>query len=131
MKNKIVNYVDLLGKSFKYGACGPDSYDCKGLLMELFKRRGMFFPYYESSPDPAIQSQRFVEGLAQYACPIDKPEAGCLVMFRVVPHCVSHIGMMLDELNFIHITKGTRVSVERIDSLVWQNKIAGYYKVNI
>lgn len=127
---EVVAYIDLLGKRFEYGACGPDAYDCKGLMVELFKRRGISFPHYDSSDSPAVQSERFAEGLSQYAVKIETLEPGCMVMFRIVPPYVSHVGMMIDKLNFIHITRHSRVSVERIDSLQWKNKIAGYYRLN-
>ena len=122
-------YLDLLGKEFLYGACGPDAYDCKGLIVELLKREGYTLPAYDSPTDPETQSMRFMERLAIHTEQIDKPEAGCLVMFRIVPRFVSHIGMMLDAYRFIHITKGTRVSVERIDSITWERKVAGFYRM--
>jgi cell wall-associated NlpC family hydrolase len=124
-------YIDLLGKRFEYGANGPEAYDCKSLIVKLYKRQGIQFPNYNSSDDPAIQSESFAEGLAKYAIKLDKPEAACMVMFQIVSPYVSHVGMMLDEVRFIHITKGTKVSVERIDSLTWERKLKGFYRLKV
>ena len=122
-------YLDLLGKKFEYGATGPDAYDCKGLMIELFKRIGVQFPEYDSSDEPAVQSERFAEGLAKYAIPISNAETFALVMFQIKPPYVSHVGMMLNSVQFIHITQGSSVTVERIDSLQWKRKIAGFYRL--
>jgi cell wall-associated NlpC family hydrolase len=122
-------YFDLLGKKFEYGATGPDAYDCKGLMIELFKRINVKFPAYDSSDEPTVQSERFAEGLAKYAIPISVPETCCLVMFKIHPPFISHVGMMLNPTQFIHITQNSSVTVERIDSLQWQRKIAGFYRL--
>ena len=122
-------YLDLLGKRFKYGATGPDAYDCKGLMIELFKRIDVKFPDYDSSDESAVQSERFAEGLAKYAIPVSSPETSALVMFCIRPPYVSHVGMMLNTTQFIHITQNSSVTVERIDSLQWQKKIAGFYRL--
>jgi len=122
-------YFDLLGKKFDYGAIGPDAYDCKGLMVELFKRMNFKFPHYDSSDEPAVQSERFAEGLAKYTTQISSPETYCLVMFKLYPPYVSHVGMMLNSTQFIHITRNSSVTVERIDSLQWQHKIAGFYRL--
>lgn len=122
-------YLDLLGKKFEYGAIGPDAYDCKGLMIELFKRIGVQFPAYDSSDEPAVQSERFAEGLAKYAIPISNAETFALIMFKIRPPFISHVGMMLNPVQFIHITQGSSVTVERIDSLQWKRKIAGFYRL--
>jgi len=127
--NDFIPYKDLLGKPFQYSSCGPDSFDCKGLMVELCKRKKLVFPNYESSSDPTIQATRFIEGLEKYSTKIDIPEQGDFVMFMLVPPYVTHIGMMMDRTHFIHITKGTSVSIESVTSLIWKNKIAGYYRM--
>jgi cell wall-associated NlpC family hydrolase len=125
----MINYVDLLGKKFKYGASGPDAYDCKNLMVELYRRKRIEFPDYDSTASTEEQSAAFAEGLSKFAVKLDAPEEGCLVMFRIIPPYVSHVGMVIDQYRFIHISRGSSVSVERLDSIQWVDKIAGFYRL--
>jgi len=36
-----MKYDDLIGKPFKFGARGPEYYDCFGLAKEIFRRHGI------------------------------------------------------------------------------------------
>ncbi len=125
-----MRYFDLLGKTFRYGGRGPDHYDCYGLVMELYRRQGIDLPEYESFADPRLIDAGLSDGRERWVTGIDQPEPGCMVMFRIHPPYVSHIGVMLDSLRFIHIMHKTSVVVERIDSLLWRDKLAGYYRYN-
>ena len=123
-------YLDLLGKSFEYGGVGPSHYDCKGLVFELYRRERIAFPHYESTDSIEEQHKLFTEGLAKHAIEIDKPESYCLVMFKIRPPYVSHIGVVMKDCQkFIHIMPKSSVSVERLDSPLWINKIAGFYRL--
>lgn len=50
-----VEYKDLLGKPFRWGARGPDAFDCWGLVMAVFRRAGVDLKDpTEYSDDPKI-----------------------------------------------------------------------------
>lgn len=120
---------DLLGKRFEYGGRGPDSFDCYGLAMELFRRMGKRLPeQYASSTDAAVNHGEIVTGV-QALRRLDGPAYGALVLFRVVPPYISHLGVMLDRWQFLHVMQKRAVTLERIDSLYWHDKVAGYYDV--
>ena len=125
-----MRYFDLLGKRFRYGGRGPEHFDCYGLVMEMYRRQGIDLPEYESFADPRLIDAGLSDGRERWVTGIEAPEAGCMVMFRVHPPYVSHIGVMLDSLRFIHIMHKTGVAVERIDSLLWRDKLAGFYRYN-
>lgn len=120
---------DLIGKPYQRDARGPDAYDCAGLLLELCCRRGdpipcVVSPDSEKECDAAINAAIERGELQQLAV----PEPGCVVTFRIIAPFVSHLGMVLEGGRFIHTRKGANVCIERLDSIVWRSRIAGFYR---
>ena len=122
-----LNYVDLLDKEFAYGGRGPEFYDCYGLIMELHKRIGIELPEYKSEKEPNLIQLRIIEGRKLFK-QLEKPEPHSVVTFFIKPYITSHLGFMLDERRFIHIMIKSRVTVEKIDSDIWKDRITGYFK---
>jgi cell wall-associated NlpC family hydrolase len=123
-----MTYIDLLGKPFVWGGRGPEGFDCYGLCIEMAKRNGQVIPDSAWSEDPALIAALVEETEEKGFVRVDAPQAGDFVGFMLRPPFVSHIGYMLNQHEFLHITKGTKVSRERIDSLLWQRKVAGFYR---
>ena len=75
------------GKSYRYGAVGPNHFDCSGFTMYVFAQIGVSLPHYAA---------------AQYALghPVSKAELqpGDLVFFSGL----GHMGMYIGGGNFIH-----------------------------
>lgn len=120
---------DLIGIPFADGGRGPDSYDCFGLLEELYRRRGIFLP---TEPNPLSLEQKGVAIAASIErgewVRIKEPEPYCAVAFRMIPPYVTHIGMVLEcRQKFIHTREGTNVAIERLNNIVWRHRIAGFY----
>lgn len=119
---------DLIGKQYAIRGRGPEAYDCFGLFAELCRRRGLVLP-----PEPQLSDDRDIADAiaatsAREWIRLEAPEPGCAVLFRIVGPFVMHIGMVLDcGARFIHIRKGANVAIERLDSVVWRSRIAGYY----
>ncbi|MFZ2447487.1 MAG: NlpC/P60 family protein [Syntrophobacteraceae bacterium] len=128
----VIRYVDLLGKEFRYGARGPDAYDCYGLIIEVRKRAGLFTPANYASTDlPEVMHDSIED--ARKAFPfVELPAPGpfCLVTFKLHPRYTTHIGMVLGDTNrFIHILPRMRVGIERLDSPSWRHRITGYWEI--
>lgn len=123
-----IEYVDLLGKEFEYDGRGPSKYDCWGLCIELYKRMGKVLPDAVSGRERDKINEQVKEGIHKFDFKqVNTPEAGCLVALMIRPPLVSHVGVMLDHYRFVHITEGTNVSVERIDSPLWNKRVRGFY----
>lgn len=121
------NYIDLLEKEFAYGGRGPEFYDCYGLIMEMHKRIGIELPEYKSEREPSLIQMLIIEGKKLFE-QIEKPEPHCVVTFFIKPYITSHLGFMLDDKKFIHIMLKSRVTVERIDSDIWKDRLTGVFK---
>ena len=118
---------DLIGARYEVGGRGPDAYDCFGLFAELCRRRGMALPEFSYGVTPEEQSWIISGETAREWVKLGVPEPGCAVLFRIIPPFVSHIGMVLEGGKFIHVRRGANVAIERLDSIVWRSRIAGYY----
>ena len=67
---------------------------------------------------------------SEYAISIDKPEPFSIVVFNMKRIAPLHIGVVLQDCrSFIHAAAYIRrVRIDRLDSILWKNKIFGYYK---
>jgi len=116
---------DLIGKPFDLQS--KQGYNCYSLCREVNKRMGIILP--DSQPIEALdeRSQAIQTSKHDYV-KLDKPEPGCLVTFSLRPPFVTHIGVMLNEIRFIHVMKKRQVCIERIDRPFWQKRLDGFYK---
>ncbi|MEM5788545.1 MAG: hypothetical protein AAGU11_14630 [Syntrophobacteraceae bacterium] len=125
------HYLDLLGKEFRFGARGPDAYDCYGLMIECRRRAGRFIPEnYHSGPDLDQRDADIRQAVAaHFFTELPEPIPFCLVTFRIHPRFTTHLGMVLqDSVGFIHILRKMRVGIERLDSPLWARRISGYWE---
>jgi cell wall-associated NlpC family hydrolase len=124
---KTSDLTDLIGKKFNYGGRGPMEYDCYGLVMEIYRRSGIYLPDFGSSPSAPWLHRMISEGKKLFL-ELPKPEPFCLVTFAIRPPFTTHIGVVLeDSYRFIHIMTKTEVTIERLDSPLWKKKITGYF----
>lgn len=119
---------DLIGKEFEYKADGPDKFDCWTLTREVMFRAGYILPRWDSVVDACIRNNA-IDKRREFFTKIDIPEPFCLVLFKLHPQYVTHIGTVLpDTKTFIHVMRKKCVCIERLD--IWERKIEGFYKYN-
>lgn len=127
MSISAIDYVDLLGKPFKYGGRGPAEYDCYGLVLELHRRAGVQIPDYGSSDDPTKQGELFTIGTGEFK-KIILPRPLDIPVFRVADG-LWHCGVIVDGYKrFVHIMESCSVVVEELESPAWQNRLQGVYR---
>lgn len=118
---------EYLGKEFEMGGRGPNNYDCYGLCIEIGRHNGHEMPDFRTPADwmnayhiMTLERERFVR--------LEKPKPFCLVTFSMRRNLVTHVGMVIDDsTQFIHIMRRQRVAIERLSSMVWKNKVEGFY----
>ncbi len=112
------------------GGRGPDTYDCYGLVCEIRRRAGKPVPEdYTHSGDPQGCHVQIEHAAEHYLAELPGPEPFCLVTFKLIPPWTSHIGVVLpSRFQFIHIMRGCRVAIERLDSISWKHRITGYWE---
>lgn len=113
----IVGYgLTLLGKPYKSAAKGPDAFDCSGFVYYVYKRFDINLPYT-------------TDELARSGYPVsrDVVMAGDLVVFNVRKS--PHIGIMMNQREFVHASSSKGVSVGNIDSLYWRRSLSQFRRV--
>lgn len=127
-------YDDLIGVPFVPG--GRDQahgLDCYGLAMECFARMGIRLPdpfkNIEQLPTPDGDVGAWTEAfIARHFLNwrrIPAPEAGCAVAIRNDGEL--HIGVMVNERQFLHSLRQVNACLNRIDREPWASRLLGAY----
>ena len=118
-----------------FQACSHDfiglpygSYDCWDLV-RYFHHKVMSQDYdiHESLYDPNDENQasQLILKHSEKFLQIKEPKFGDIMMLRVhgLP---AHLGIYLNEKNFLHTTERTGSIIDKIDT--WEKRILGYYR---
>lgn len=104
------------GAKYVLGASGPNSFDCSGFVMALFKE------IYRVNLPRTAQKQYY------YGRHISKAELsyGDLVFFNTNGRGISHVGVYLKDGKFGHASTSRGVMISSLDDYYFKNKfIAG------
>jgi len=116
----------LLGLPFVQQACGPDAYDCYGLLAEMFKRANK--PVLRLTTGLSLaQNVVIVQHQKLDNWHEVERQPNVAVVFRL-GRVSCHVGFMLDEKRFIHAWRKTGVCVEQLRN--WERRLDGYFDIN-
>ncbi len=109
-----------LGMRYRYGASGPDRFDCSGFVRYVFAQVGIDLP--RRSRDQFAAGQRVkVEDL----------RPGDLVAFKIRSRRrVTHVGIYLGHGKFIHANRrGGSVRIERLTKRYYRRRLAGFARI--
>lgn len=130
MQCVIDDISSLVGTPFKDGGRGPDSFDCWGLVREVYKRCGIDLPEYAEiacydalrvTAEMASESKRWNKHQ-----PPDLP-IPCVATFRVSSPMVNHVGVYIGNGKFLHTREKAGAVIESLDSPIWRHRIEGFY----
>ena len=123
--------LDLIGKPFKDGGRGPDSYDCWGLVREVFRRFGVELPDYNvgafECEQIGQQIMKEMRTLARWQR-LKKPEVPCVVVIKNDPVWANHCGVYIGDGKFIHTLQKIGCNIDRIDHPLWKKRIVGFFR---
>lgn len=109
-----------LGKPYKWGGNGPDSFDCSGFTSYVYKHgAGVILP--------RVSREQYTSGRA-----VDKNQLseGDLVFFSSDGNMITHVGMYIGNNEFIHSPQqGDVVKISRIDSSYYIRTYAGARRI--
>lgn len=121
-----MNYIDLVGKPFKYGGRSLEDggFDCYGVVVEMGRRTGQAFPQRQFSESLAINHALMANQMDEWErC---DQQAGAIALIRL-KKITCHVGFLLNDFQFIHAWEGSNgVVVERIED--WIKRIEGFYR---
>ena len=107
--------LEFRGVPYRNGGADPAGFDCSGLAAYVFSRHGH-----------AIPRQTKAQFLVGRAVDLSDVRAGDLVFFSTVAPGASHVGIALDDDEFVHApsSKGV-VRVERLTAVYWRTRFIG------
>jgi hypothetical protein len=125
-------YVDLpyvsKGRDFK-------GVDCWGLIYLIFKIEfGILIPSWSAEYENAnkVQLKKFKDNSVYFNgwVEIEKPEVNSVILFEMGK--LFHVGLCLDKRGreMLHIMRGTKVTIEKLDSALWKYRQKWGYKYN-
>lgn len=111
-----------LGKSYRWGASGPDSFDCSGFVYFVYNASGV-----------ANIGRTTAQGYYNMSTPVRPEEAqpGDLVFFHSTissANTVTHLGIYLDNGLMVHA--GSPVQITSITSEYWQNHLYAFGRLS-
>lgn len=121
-----------VGKLYVPFGRGPDAFDCWGLVMQIYKDQGIELnDYAYVSPEDIEKNEAIfnAEGATGDWHHSKYPDSGDLVVFNIAGYPV-HVGIMINNRQFIHAHKSCGVAVESVNSIRWRNRLHGYYRHN-
>jgi len=111
--------LDLRGVPYRNGGIDPKGFDCSGLVAFVFRAHGLAVPRQTS--------EQFTVGrkIAR-----DDIQPGDLVFFTTVAPGASHVGIAVDDDEFVHAPSSRGVvRVERLTLPYWQRRFVGARRV--
>lgn len=118
-------YSDLIGKPFKLGGRGPDSFDCYGLVQEVYKRANTTIPDYLRPEHLAAAHEVVEHGVREWEA---VPQmVGSVAVIRIVGRAAAHVGIVLPYSQMLHVwERSGGVCREPLSS--WERRIVGFYR---
>lgn len=110
-----------VGKPYRYGAVGPEAFDCSGLVQYVYGQAGIRLP--------RSTLQQFRSG---EAIPADRARTGDLLFYRFdgKQPGPSHVVIYLGEGEAVHApASGSSVRAARIDNPAFEQRLVGARRV--
>jgi sulfur carrier protein ThiS len=119
-----------IGLKYKDKGRDYDGLDCYGLVRLVYKNEFQIDLPSFSSDYTQDDRDRIEELIAQYKEgweKIEQPEVGSIVLFRVLG-AESHVGIIVNESQFIHVRENQDSVIENLDSPYWKKRIVGFFR---
>lgn len=133
IKKLMLEPYPLRGIPFEYGGRGPKSFDCWGLVMEVYRRFGVELPDYAICQEQALtdNADKIDERMEELRWKWEKSDGSIIpsllpIRFHNVVY-KNHVGIYIGNGQFIHTRNKVGVYIDRVDSPAWERKIDGYY----
>lgn len=103
-----------LGTPYRYGGVNSKGFDCSGFVYKVYKRAINW-------DVPRTTSSQYE---ASYKVPSSNARAGDLVFFRINGGRIDHVGMMINNYQFIHASKSSGVVISDFSNEYYRKRFA-------
>jgi cell wall-associated NlpC family hydrolase len=129
----VQNLDEYIGIPFDTKGKTRQGCDCYRLICLVYKDRlGIELPDY-----PDVEINETVESLLKITrlmkhnrdnwLKVEKPEPFDVILIRT-GSMLYHAGLVIDKYRMLHIDRGINSTIERFDSLMWKDKVEGFYR---
>lgn len=117
LRGNIVDYaVTLLGKHYRNGAKGPDTFDCSGFVYYVYGRFNVGVPVSTAGLNKA-----------GYEITREEIAPGDLAIFRISQDY--HVGIVINRLEFIHASRSRGIAIDSIDAPYWKRNFSHFRRI--
>lgn len=121
-----------IGIPYKDGGRDLDGVDCWGLVRLIYNNEyNINLPSF-SNEYVITDHDRVNELFAQYRegwIVEENPKEGDVVLLRLLGN-ESHVGVLVNDKQFLHVTRKTLAAIENLDSIRWKNRIVSFNHYN-
>ena len=128
---------DLVGTKFTaYGRTPDDGFDCWGLVMYCYQLNGITLPDYAIDPldSNSINKAATSEIVARWSrVKVEDVQPMDVAAFKTDARAkgfVTHAGLCLGGVDFIHAMGKTNVIISRLNHAYWKPALRGIYRLN-
>ncbi len=118
LKPVIDQAMDLLGTSYCNAGTTPDCFDCSGFVSFCFASNGIKLP--------RVSADMYRAGSAVERTNL---QGGDLVFFSLSGGRINHVGIALNDKQFIHSSSSKGVSIATFSDAYWSPKYVGACRV--
>jgi cell wall-associated NlpC family hydrolase len=118
MRPVIEQAMDLMGTSYCSAGSTPDCFDCSGFVSYCFQQHGISLP--------RVSADMYTVG-----APVDRDDiqGGDLVFFAISGGRINHVGIALNNMQFIHSSSSKGVSIAPFSDAYWAPRYKGARRV--
>lgn len=127
-----MNIRDYIGLPYADRGRGP-SFDCYGFIRYVYQNElGLDLPDFLRTYKSAENAESVAAAINERKIDwvkVEEPRPLDLLLFKIMGHPV-HVGLYLNESDFLHCFQGCNSCIERLDSHNWNKRLLGVYRWN-
>lgn len=125
-----MSFEKYIGLKYKEKGRDFSGVDCYGLVRLIYKNEYKIdLPSFteEYTQDNTLRIQELIAQYKEGWESVDDPVEGSIVLFRVLG-TESHVGVVINSTQFIHVRENQDSVIESLDSAYWKKRKVGYFK---
>ena len=118
--NKIIDIANTkIGKPYKWGSTGPNSFDCSGFTSYIYQNGAGI-----NLPRTSVAQSKVGSKISR-----NQLKSGDLVFFNTSGKGISHVGMYIGNSKFIHASTSKGVRIDSLNSSYYKSRFVSASRI--